>query len=72
MFGVIRGVVVFRVENGSAGLESLAGDSNGSHPASNKAMALKDSNLGDGVGRGVTAEEMGDGGAADTAADDAD
>lgn len=65
-------MVVLRVENGSAGLESFAGDGDGGHTASDDAMSLENCDLGDGVGRGVAAEEMGDGGAADAAADDAD
>lgn len=71
-FGVIGGVVVLGVENGSAGLESLAGDGDGGHPTSDDGMPLEDGDLGDGVGRGVLTEEMSDGGAADAAADDAD
>ena len=60
------------MDDGSAGLETLAGDGDGGQPAPDDAMALEECDLGYGVWRGVVAEKMGDGGATDAAADDAD
>lgn len=63
------------MEDGSPGLERLAGDGDRGHAAPDDAVPLEDSDLADGdivgVGVGVAAEEVGDGGAADAAADDA-
>lgn len=69
ILGVIQGVVVLGVENGGAGLESLAGDGDGGHSPSDDAISLEDSDLADCLGFGVAAEEVGDGGAADSATD---
>lgn len=72
ILGVIQSVIVLGVENGSAGLESLAGDGNGGHASSDDAVSLEDSDMADSMGVGVAAEKVGDGGAADAAANYAD
>jgi len=61
------------MQNGGSGLEGLARQRNGGYAAPDDAVALEHSDIGGGSGlRGVLAEEMGDGGAADAGADDAD
>lgn len=72
ILGVIQGVVVLGVENGGTGLESLTGDGDGGHAASHDAISFEDCDLTDCLVWGVAAEEVGDGGTADAAADYAD
>lgn len=67
-----QSVVILRVKNRRTGLESLAGNSDGGHTAADGGMALEDTDLGVVRGGGVAAEEVGDGGAGDSAADYAD
>ena len=61
------------MEEGGSGLERLAGDGHDGHAAADCAAALEDEDFGGGSRvRGVLPEEVGDGGAADAGADDAD
>lgn len=67
----VASVVVLRVKNGAAGLEGIPGDGNHGHAAADGATALKDSYGADfGLGWiGIGAEEVSDGGAADSTAE---
>ena len=67
---VAQSVKVLGVENGGSGLEGLAGDVDGGDSASDDGAALEDTDV-EGGG-GVAAEEVGERGASDAAADDAD
>lgn len=62
------------MEDGGTGLEGLAGYVDGCRAASDDAISLEDSDVEVevGIGGGVGAEEMGNGGAADAGADYAD
>lgn len=69
----MEGVEVLGMENGGSGLEDVAGDIDGGHAASDDAVSLEDSDAEIGmVGTGVEAEEVGERGASDAGADDAD
>lgn len=60
------------MENGGAGLEGLAGDVDRRHAPPDDAVSLEHSDCEVESGRGILAEEVCHGGAADAGADDAD